>query len=79
MIGRMLLVLVVTSTAEVAVLCAKPRKDGTFNGAVRIRESCKPGETQLDPAAVGFCCAASTTSTSSTSTTTTIMGTCAFS
>jgi hypothetical protein len=23
---------------------------------VKIRSVCKPGETQLDPAALGFCC-----------------------
>jgi hypothetical protein len=42
-------------SAGAAVLCAKPRKDGSFNTGVKIREACKPGEVQLDAAAVGFC------------------------
>ena len=48
-------VLVARDTAGAAVLCAKPRKDGSFNTDVKIREACKPGEVQLDAAAVGFC------------------------
>jgi len=36
------------------VLCAKTRKDGTFNSTVRIRETCRKKETQLDPAALGL-------------------------
>jgi hypothetical protein len=57
--------------AAAAMLCAKPRKGGVFNGSVKIREACRPGETQLAPEDVGFCCdGASTTSTTSTSTTT---------
>jgi hypothetical protein len=42
------------STAEAVVLCAKPRSDGTYNTSVKLREACKPGETQLDPAALGL-------------------------
>lgn len=53
-----------------AVLCAKLRKGGLFNGAVKIRQACKPGETQLEPEDVGFCCGGSP-STSTTVTTTT--------
>jgi cysteine-rich repeat protein len=39
-----------------AVLCAKPRKDGTFNTSGKIRIACKASEAQFDPAALGFCC-----------------------
>jgi hypothetical protein len=40
--------------AEAVVLCAHPRSDGTFNTSVKIRETCKPAETQLDPVALGL-------------------------
>ena len=63
-------VLMAGDTAVAAVLCAKPRKDGTFNTAVKIREACKPGEVQLDAAAVGLCCTVTTTTTSGTTDTT---------
>ena len=63
-------VLMAGDTAVAAVLCAKPRKDGTFNTAVKIREACKPGEVQLDAAAVGLCCTVTTTTTSGTTATT---------
>src|SRR5262249_18697410 len=53
--------LVAAHAARAAVLCAKPRNDGTFNSGVKIREACKPNEVQLDPAAVGFCCGQTTT------------------
>jgi len=42
------------STADAVVLCAKPKKNGTFSTAVKIRETCKPGETTLDTAALGL-------------------------
>jgi len=70
--------LMAVHAARAAVLCAKPRKDGTFNSGVKIREVCKPNEVQLDPAAVGFCCGATsttfpvTTTCPTTSTTTTL-------
>src|SRR5262245_13629410 len=67
MLQLAVLALVVATTADAAVLCAKPKRDGTFNGGVKIREACKSGETVLDPAALGFCCTPSTTSTSTTS------------
>ena len=63
-------VLMAAATASAAVLCAKPRKDGTFNTGVKIREACKPGEVQLDAAAVGLCCTVTTTTTSGTTATT---------
>ena len=43
----------VASSAEAVVLCAKPRADGTFNTSVKVRETCKTDETQLDAAAIG--------------------------
>src|SRR4029077_12287331 len=42
------------STAFAVVLCARARPDGTFNTTVKIRTACKPGETQLDPGALGL-------------------------
>jgi hypothetical protein len=59
----------VSSTAHAAVLCAKPRKDGTFDTAVRIRETCKATEVVLGRAGVGFCCSLPTTTSTTTSTT----------
>jgi len=40
-------VLALGSPASAAVLCTKPKKDGTFNGPVKIEETCKDKETQL--------------------------------
>jgi hypothetical protein len=48
------LVLLIATAADAAVLCAKPRKDGTFSTSVKIREGCKTAEVQLDPAALGL-------------------------
>ena len=36
------------------VFCARPRFDGTFSAGVKVREACKPRETQLDPVALGL-------------------------
>lgn len=47
-------VLVGSATTEAAVLCAKPRGDGTYSTTVKIREQCRPAETQLDPVALGL-------------------------
>jgi hypothetical protein len=73
------MVLAIVTSARSAVLCAKPRKDGTFSSSVKIREVCKPSEVQLQPDALGFCCGmttttsfATTSSCPSTSTTTTL-------
>src|SRR5262245_29723199 len=54
-VALLILVLVVSAaSASAVVLCAKPRPDGTFNTSVRIRETCRPNERQLDPAALGL-------------------------
>jgi hypothetical protein len=55
------LMLALTVRADAAVLCAKPSRDGSFNGGVKIRAACKPSEVQLAPADVGFCCGSVTT------------------
>jgi hypothetical protein len=67
------LVLTVTP-ARAVVLCARQRPDGTFNTSVKIREMCKPAETQLDPVVLGLqgppgVCMCPTTTTSTTTTT----------
>jgi hypothetical protein len=51
LIGLFAAVLTASST-NAAVLCAKPRSDGTFSTSVKIREACTPREMQLDPAAL---------------------------
>jgi len=63
--------------ASGSVLCAKPRRDGTFNGTVKVRDACTPREVQLAPGDVGFCCGVTTTVTVTTtcpSFTTTTLG-----
>src|SRR5262249_37261604 len=43
-----------TLPAGAVSLCAKAKADGSFNTSVKIRTACKPGETQLDPGALGL-------------------------
>ena len=57
--------------ANAAVLCAKPRDGGGFNGNVKIRAACRRGEVQIAPEDVGFCCTATTSTSTTTSSTTT--------
>jgi hypothetical protein len=59
------IVLAIATSSRSAVLCAKPRQDGTFSSSVKIRQACKRNEVQLQPEAVGFCCGATTVTTSS--------------
>lgn len=47
-------ILVVASPAHSVVLCAKSRGDGTFSTTIKIRETCKPSEQQLDPTVIGL-------------------------
>lgn len=76
----------ITASVEAAVLCARQKADGTFNASVKIRETCRPKETQLDPAALSLqgppgpqgepgVCACSTTTTTTVTTTTIPPGT----
>src|SRR5262249_47643487 len=60
--AMLMLVTTLSAAAEAAVLCAKPERDGTLNGSVKVRQVCKRNEVQLAPADVNFCCT-STTST----------------
>src|SRR5262245_42430064 len=60
--AMLVLVTTLSAAAEAAVLCAKPERDGTLNGSVKVRQVCKRNEVQLAPADVNFCCT-STTST----------------
>ena len=61
--------ILVTATADAAVLCARRRSDGTVSGGVKVRAACRPMEVTLTPDAVGFCCTATTTSTTTSVTT----------
>jgi len=45
--GLLLVALVVTGTAHAAILCARPRSDGTFSTTVKLREACKGNEVEL--------------------------------
>lgn len=49
-----LLFVVFAGSADAVVLCARPKKDGTFSTTVKIREVCRLHETQLDPGALGL-------------------------
>src|SRR5262245_47210049 len=42
------------SSADAAMLCARPRSDGTFSTSVKIREVCTVREAPLDPLALGL-------------------------
>jgi hypothetical protein len=55
MIGRFVILgLLLAHSAEAAMLCAKPKKDGTFSTSVKVREACTASEVQLDPATLGL-------------------------
>jgi hypothetical protein len=52
-IGVVVVALVAASTGvDAVVLCARQRADGTFNTSIKLRESCRQGEEQLDPVAL---------------------------
>jgi hypothetical protein len=46
--------LVSATTVRSAVLCARPKTDGSYNTTVKLRQVCKTSETALDPAALGL-------------------------
>ena len=65
--------IMLTGTAQAAMVCARPRSDGTFSTTLKLREACKPNEVEigivtLDPLRLS---GPPTTSTSVTSTSTT--------
>lgn len=63
--------------ADGAVLCTKSRRSGALDGSVKVRTACRPGEVQLSPDELGFCCTQPpSTTTSSTSTSSTTTGSC---
>jgi hypothetical protein len=62
-LAGLVLVAVAVGSSEAAVFCAKPSRDGTLNGSVKVREACKRNELQLAPGDVGFCCGTPTTVT----------------
>src|SRR5262245_54566491 len=47
MVVPIVLALVLATTADAAVFCARPKGDGSFNSSVKIREACKPNEVPL--------------------------------
>jgi len=75
----LLVALVMAGTAQAAMLCARPRSDGTFSTTVKLREACRPSEVELGIVTLqplrlfGPTTTTSTsTSTSSTTSTTTL-------
>jgi hypothetical protein len=39
--------LLATGTAHAAMVCARPRSDGTFSTTLKLREACKPNEVEI--------------------------------
>ena len=75
--------LILASTAGAAVLCATLKRDGTFDSAVKVRETCRRKEVQLGIVGLDQVIierqSSTTTSTSTTSTsvtTTTLLPAC---
>jgi hypothetical protein len=71
----MVVLVALTGTAHSAMLCARPRSDGTFSTSIKLREACKPSEVELgivtlDPLRLHGPTTTSSTTTSTSSTTT---------
>jgi hypothetical protein len=66
-LAGLVLVAVAVGSSEAAVFCAKPSRDGTLDGSVKVRGACKRNEVQLAPGDVGFCCGTPTTVTTTSS------------
>lgn len=47
-------VLSLAQFADAVVMCARPRRDGTYSTSIKLRETCRPNETLLSPAALGL-------------------------
>ena len=43
----LLVALLATGTAQAAMVCARPRSDGTFSTTLKLREACKPNEVEI--------------------------------
>lgn len=54
MVILLIVALLLASSADAAVLCATPKKDGTFSTSVKIRQACKDNEERLDPETLGL-------------------------
>jgi hypothetical protein len=72
----LLVALAATGTAQAAMVCARPRSDGTFSTTLKLREACKPNEVEigivtLQPLRLFGPTSTSVTSTSTSSTTST--------
>jgi hypothetical protein len=46
--------LVWSESAGAVVLCARPKRDGTFSTSLKVREACKPTETLFTAGALGL-------------------------
>jgi hypothetical protein len=68
LIAAVVVSMALAESSTAAVLCTKPHKGGRLDGTVKIRDACRPGEIQLAPEDVGFCCTASSTTSTSTTT-----------
>ena len=43
----LLVAIMMTGTAQAAMVCARPRSDGTFSTTLKLREACKPNEVEI--------------------------------
>jgi hypothetical protein len=72
----LLVALVATGTAQAAMLCARPRSDGTFSTTVKLREACKGNEVEIGIVSLQPLRLFGPTTTSTSSTTSTTLPTC---
>jgi hypothetical protein len=68
----LLAALLVTGTAQAAMVCARPRSDGTFSTTLKLREACKPNEVEIGIVTLQPLRLYGPTTTSSSTTTSTI-------
>ena len=64
--------LLATGTAHAAMVCARPRSDGTFSTTLKLREACKPNEVEIGIVTLQPLRLFGPTTTSSSTTSTTI-------
>lgn len=72
----LLAVVLATGTAHAAMLCARPRSDGTFSTTVKLREACKGNEVEIGIVTLQPLRLFGPTTTSSSSTTSTTLPPC---
>ena len=72
----LLVAVMLTGTAHAAMLCARPRSDGTFSTTVKLREACKGNEVEIGIVTLQPLRLFGPTTTSTSSTTSTTLPPC---